>query len=64
MGELPGLIAPMMAVLRHGLPENDDAFGFELKWDGVRSTAYVADGAVRLMSRNAKDMSATLVARW
>ncbi|MDN3359826.1 non-homologous end-joining DNA ligase [Actinomadura sp. DC4] len=51
------LVRPMMAVLRHGLPADDDAYGWELKWDGVRAVAYVRDGGVTLMSRNDKDMS-------
>src|SRR3954462_953605 len=57
MSELPRLVRPMMAVLRHDLPADDDAYGWELKWDGVRAIAYVEDGAVRLMSRNDKDMA-------
>jgi bifunctional non-homologous end joining protein LigD len=47
----------MMAVLRHGLPADDDAYGWELKWDGVRAIAYVRDRGVTLISRNDKDMS-------
>jgi bifunctional non-homologous end joining protein LigD len=47
----------MMAVLRHDLPADDDAYGWELKWDGVRAITYVEDDGVRLMSRNDKDMS-------
>jgi bifunctional non-homologous end joining protein LigD len=57
MSELPRLVRPMMAVLRHDLPADDDAYGWELKWDGVRAITYVEDGGVRLMSRNDKDMS-------
>jgi len=57
MSELPRLVRPMMAVLRHGLPADDDTYGWELKWDGVRAVAYVEDGRVTLMSRSDKDMS-------
>jgi bifunctional non-homologous end joining protein LigD len=57
MSELPRLVRPMMAVLRHDLPADDDAYGWELKWDGVRAITYVEDDGVRLMSRNDKDMS-------
>src|SRR3569833_529059 len=57
MSELPRLVRPMMAALRRGMPEDDDAYGWELKWDGVRAVAYVAGGAVTLMSRGDKDMS-------
>ncbi|MFI6909632.1 non-homologous end-joining DNA ligase [Nonomuraea sp. NPDC050394] len=38
-------------------PSQDDAWGVEMKWDGVRALAYVEDGAVRLMSRNLKDIT-------
>jgi bifunctional non-homologous end joining protein LigD len=47
----------MMAVLRHDLPADDDAYGWELKWDGVRAVAYVRNGGVRLVSRNDRDMA-------
>ncbi|RBQ18216.1 hypothetical protein DP939_20215 [Spongiactinospora rosea] len=49
----------MMAVLG-SLPEAaaEDRFGFEMKWDGVRALAYVQGGAVKLVSRNAKDVTA------
>jgi bifunctional non-homologous end joining protein LigD len=47
----------MMAVLKHELPADDGAYGWELKWDGVRAVAYVENGRVRLMSRNDKDMA-------
>jgi bifunctional non-homologous end joining protein LigD len=56
MSELPQ-VKPMMAVLRHSLPADDDAYGWELKWDGVRAVAYVRGDDVRLVSRNDKDMS-------
>jgi bifunctional non-homologous end joining protein LigD len=56
MSELPQ-VKPMVAVLRHSLPADDDAYGWELKWDGVRAIAYVRDGGVSLVSRGDKDMS-------
>ena len=46
----------MMAVAGP-LPTNPDAFAAELKWDGVRAVAHVRDGAVRLVSRNGRDVS-------
>jgi bifunctional non-homologous end joining protein LigD len=52
------LIRPMLATLRHEIPEDQDRYGWELKWDGVRAIAYVGDG-LRLMSRNDKDMTAS-----
>ncbi len=57
MSTLPHLVRPMMATLKHDLPADDGAYGWELKWDGVRAVAYVEDGKVRLMSRNDRDMA-------
>ncbi len=44
MGGMPRLIKPMLASLRHGLPYDDDRYGWEFKWDGVRAIAYVSGG--------------------
>jgi bifunctional non-homologous end joining protein LigD len=59
MGGMPRLIKPMLASLRHGLPHDDDRYGWEFKWDGVRAIAYVSGGSVRLVSRSGKDMTAS-----
>jgi bifunctional non-homologous end joining protein LigD len=57
MGDLPRLIRPMLAVLARELPADDDRWGYELKWDGVRAIAYVEDKRVRLLSRNDRDIT-------
>jgi bifunctional non-homologous end joining protein LigD len=59
MTDLPQLIRPMLVSLRHEFPSDDDAYGWELKWDGLRAIAYVSEGKVRLVSRNDKDMAAS-----
>jgi bifunctional non-homologous end joining protein LigD len=59
MAGLPHLIRPMLASLRHGLPADEENYGWELKWDGLRAIAYVSDGKVRLVSRNDKEMAAS-----
>ena len=59
MAVLPRLIRPMLATLRRGLPADQDRYGWEFKWDGVRAIAYVSGGEVRLVSRNDKDMAAS-----
>jgi hypothetical protein len=51
------LIRPMLAVLRDALPDDDAAWGYEFKWDGVRAVAYLAGDHVRLLSRNDRDMT-------
>jgi bifunctional non-homologous end joining protein LigD len=57
MADLPHLIRPMLAALRHELPADEERYGWELKWDGLRAIAYVSDGKVRLVSRNDKEMA-------
>ncbi len=59
MTGLPKLIKPMLASLRHELPADEESYGWELKWDGLRAIAYVSAGEVRLVSRNDKDMAAS-----
>lgn len=53
---LPDLVPPMLAVPGE-LPEDDDGWAYEMKWDGVRAVAYVDGGRVRLMSRNDLDIT-------
>lgn len=53
---MPSSIVPMLA--RPGdLPADESAWGFELKWDGVRAIAYVQGGRIRLQSRNLRDIT-------
>src|SRR5712691_5770845 len=59
MGGMPRLIKPMLASLRHGLPHDDDRYGWEFKWDGMRALAYVSGGNVRLVSRTGTDMTSS-----
>lgn len=57
MEGLPELIRPMLAVPGQ-LPDarRDDDFGYELKWDGVRTVGYFGGRRTRLMSRNDRDV--------
>ena len=57
MTGLPTLIRPMLVSLRHELPADEESYGWELKWDGLRAIAYVSGEEVRLVSRNDKDMA-------
>jgi bifunctional non-homologous end joining protein LigD len=52
----PGLVRPMLAAAGN-LPDDDDGWGYELKWDGVRAVAYVTGGRIRLLSRNDRDVT-------
>jgi bifunctional non-homologous end joining protein LigD len=54
---MPETVAPMLA--RSGpLPADQDRWGFEIKWDGVRAIAYAEGGRLRLTSRSGRDISA------
>jgi bifunctional non-homologous end joining protein LigD len=53
---MPEHVVPMMARLAD-LPRNDKDYGFEIKWDGVRTVAYVEGGRVRLESRTLRDVT-------
>ncbi|HMH38003.1 MAG TPA: non-homologous end-joining DNA ligase [Streptosporangiaceae bacterium] len=57
MADMPRLVKPMLASLRHEFPADEESYGWELKWDGLRAVAYVSGGAVRLVSRNEKEMA-------
>jgi bifunctional non-homologous end joining protein LigD len=56
---LPDVVRPMMAVLRDALPGDDDQWGYEMKWDGVRAVVYVEGGRPRVLSRNDIDVTAS-----
>jgi bifunctional non-homologous end joining protein LigD len=53
---IPDAIEPMLA--KDGqLPRDDAAHAYEIKWDGVRTIAYVDAGRLTLTGRNGSDFS-------
>jgi bifunctional non-homologous end joining protein LigD len=52
---MPRNLEPMLATPAKVLPPDDDGWGFEIKWDGIRARAYIADGRVRLAARRGTD---------
>jgi len=54
---MPERLAPMLASGGR-LPADDEEWGFEIKWDGVRAIAYWQPNQLRIESRNLNDMSA------
>lgn len=56
MVRLP-VYAPMLAQLGTLSSVKGPDWAVEMKWDGVRALVYVEDGAVRLLSRNGKDVT-------
>ena len=53
----PTFVEPMAAKMSAQLPEGPDWI-YEIKWDGYRVEAIKNGDQVRLVSRNAKDLSA------
>ena len=53
---VPRGVPPMLAV-PGPLPPDEDAFAYEVKWDGVRTLASVSDGQVHLESRKLVDIT-------
>lgn len=47
---MPEQVAPMRPTPAARLPSDQAAWGYELRWDGVRAVAYVSGGRLRLLS--------------
>ena len=54
---LPGFVPPMLAQLGRE-PFDSEEHLFEIKWDGIRTLAFVEGGAHRLFTRNRHEMTA------
>jgi bifunctional non-homologous end joining protein LigD len=54
---LPERIEPMKATTAK-LPADDERWGYEIKWDGVRAIALCRTGKVTLQSRSLRDITA------
>ena len=55
---LPRDVTPMLATAGH-LPERDEGWAYEIKFDGVRVLAFVENGAARLVTRNGNDVTSS-----
>jgi bifunctional non-homologous end joining protein LigD len=51
---MPSKLEPMLATSAKRLPETG-GWGFELKWDGVRTLAFVSEGTARLGARRGEE---------
>ncbi|HWI06421.1 MAG TPA: DNA ligase D, partial [Solirubrobacteraceae bacterium] len=54
---MPPRLSPMLAKAARGLPADDEHWAYEIKWDGVRATAYSEPGRLRFESRNHNDVT-------
>jgi bifunctional non-homologous end joining protein LigD len=56
----PDLLRPMLATAGElPGPQVEQAWAFEMKWDGVRAVVYTGDGPVRVMTRNDREVAVT-----
>lgn len=53
---MPDRIAPMLAGTGT-LPRNEEAYGFEVKWDGIRTVLFYDHGHLSLQGRNFTDFT-------
>jgi bifunctional non-homologous end joining protein LigD len=53
---MPEHIVPMLARLAH-MPGNEDDWGFEVKWDGIRAVLYSGKRDMKLENRNLRDIT-------
>jgi bifunctional non-homologous end joining protein LigD len=53
---MPAHLLPMLAKLGK-LPTDQGAYGYEIKWDGIRAIAYYEPGRFRIESRNLNDIT-------
>jgi bifunctional non-homologous end joining protein LigD len=54
---MPAGIDPMLAVLAPSLPPDEENYGYEFKWDGIRALCYWDGRRLRLESRNRLEMT-------
>jgi bifunctional non-homologous end joining protein LigD len=54
--EIPNSIEPMLALMGQ-LPEDQEKYTFEYKWDGVRAIGYFAGGSYHLKARSGNDIT-------
>ena len=56
-GPPPAHVAPMLATLGATLPPDQEGHTFEFKWDGIRAVAHWDGSALRLETRNLRDVT-------
>ena len=54
---MPDRLTPMAAQLAKGLPHDEQNYGFEFKWDGIRAVVYSQGGTIKIQTRNLEDVT-------
>jgi bifunctional non-homologous end joining protein LigD len=55
---MPDRLEPMLARTGPLPPDDDGAWAYEIKWDGVRAIAFIQGGRLRLQARSGRDVTA------
>ncbi|HEY0700942.1 MAG TPA: DNA polymerase ligase N-terminal domain-containing protein [Micromonospora sp.] len=55
---MPDLVRPMLATRADRLPADDEAWAYEMRWDGTRAVAYVSGGRLRLVGADDEEITA------
>jgi bifunctional non-homologous end joining protein LigD len=61
---MPELVDPMQAQLAAAVPAAEGRYGFEFKWDGIRAVTYWDGHALRLQTRNRKEITPRYPELW
>src|SRR5436309_1600605 len=56
---MPERVEPMRAKPARRLPSDDDAWAYEMAWDGVRATGEVSGGRLRLLGADGREITKT-----
>jgi bifunctional non-homologous end joining protein LigD len=56
---MPPLVRPMRPTPAKSLPKDDDAWGYEMRWGGVRVVGYVWGGRLKLTSLTDEDVTSS-----
>jgi bifunctional non-homologous end joining protein LigD len=56
---MPEHLRPMAATLATDIPHDDENWGYEIKWDGIRAIAYCETGRLRLESHTLREIPPT-----
>jgi bifunctional non-homologous end joining protein LigD len=54
---MPKVVDPMAAQLAAGIPPDEERYGFEFKWDGVRAVTFWDGRTLGLQTRNRNDVT-------
>jgi bifunctional non-homologous end joining protein LigD len=54
---MPDQVVPMAAQLARRLPQDEQGYGFEFKWDGIRAVVFSQGGTLRIQTRSLEDVT-------